>query len=706
VLLETVIPAATRLWRLAIAGTILAGLVLLGAALPAQGQDIPNLQAAVTDQTGSLTSDGISQIEAATQRLFDRTGVQLYVLFVQTTDGSDIGQFAAQVGNQNLRADDALIVVALTERTDNISVGSDLAARVSEASLDSVRSNILEPGLASGDLAGAVTRTADFLGDVFPQIPAETARPATPPPSGGSSADGGISRDLFDFLVVLVVALVLIVGLAWMVSRVRHLRVQRKAAFEDAKIQEQLGRQATDLLIKTDDALRDAEQELGVVEAEFGADQGKPMREALAAAKVQLNAAFTVGQKIDDAEPESSDQRRQMLQQIVETCAQAQSVVDAQAAALAELRNLEQNAGAALDHLDEQRKGLDKRLVDSGVIRTRLGRYADASIASAAGNFDAARAKLNEAHQQIKAGRKSVVAGEKAAAAVAATKAQHALSDTGALLDACGHLADGLDDTAAKMKSELSAAEKDVEAARKQVASGQPGSLAAILTDAETALADAQRAAGAERPDVFAAYKRAIDANSLADKLLETAREEEANRQRALQAATAAIAAAETSVVRARDYISGYRRSQEIGRQARNRLAEAERHLDQAKALIDHDANEAAKEAKAADRQANEAYRLAQEPPPGFSPADLSGLHPNTALGSLIAGVVLGGLLSGGGRRGGGWFGTPSHGGGHIGGFGGGGFGSGGFGGGVGSGGFGGSHMGGFGGGRSSSGHW
>ena len=109
-----------------------------------------------------------------------------------------------------------------------------------------------------------------------------------------------------------------------------------------------MGRAANKLMIKTDDDLRDAQQELGFAEAEFGSDQAQPLRQALDGAREELNAAFAVGQKLDDAEPETPEQRRVMIQEIIDRCNKAQQVIAQQSAQLARLRDLERTAGEVL----------------------------------------------------------------------------------------------------------------------------------------------------------------------------------------------------------------------------------------------------------------------------------------------------------------------------------------------------------------------
>ncbi len=698
-------------WRQALAA-VLVGLVLVwSGAAATRAADIPSLQSAVTDQTGVLAGREAA-IQDALQQLFESSGIQLYVLFVPTTGDMSIGDYAAAVGDQDLGSRDALLVVALQDHTDNVSVGSGLSDRVSQTSLDRLRTSVLEPGLASGDYAGAVLSTVKSLQDVF-----GAPEPAVTPPPSQPAQPAQSSGDALIFLVILVALIAVVVGAAWLVGRIRALRAERQAAFEEAKTQEQLGRQANKLLIKTDDDLRDAEQELGFAEAEFGSDQAKPLHLALDGAHEELKAAFAIGQKLDDSEPETPEQRRAMIQEIIDHCTKAEQVVAQQSAELAHLRDLERNAGDVLGRLDGDLATAQAQLGDTTAAQVRLAHFADASTASVAGNVDKARDKIALAQERLAGGHKALADGQKSAAALAANEAQTALADATTLLTAVGNMADSLEQTATKLDTELKEAASDVEAAQAAVKPGGQPTPPQALADAQSALSDAQAKAAGDRPDVLAAFQSATQAHTLADKILADVREEAAKRQRAYQGAQAAIAAADTGVSRVRDYISGNRRSQDIGRAARNRLAEAERHLAQAKAVLEQDSANALSEANTAGQLANEAYALAQQTPPSYDPIDPNRYRPDTGFGSLLAGAILGSILTGGGRRGGwgggyrGGRGAPTRGpsgwGGPSGGFGGGRASSGGFGGGFGSGGFGGGHGGGgFGGGRSSGGHW
>ena len=80
-----------------------------------------------------------------------------------------------------------------------------------------------------------------------------------------------------------------------------------------------LARDANRLLIETDDAVRDAEQELGFAEAQFGATEVEAFRAALREASGQLQGAFAARQRLDDNEPEDEATRAALLP-LGETC--------------------------------------------------------------------------------------------------------------------------------------------------------------------------------------------------------------------------------------------------------------------------------------------------------------------------------------------------------------------------------------------------
>ena len=121
----------------------------------------------------------------------------------------------------------------------------------------------------------------------------------------------------------------------------------------------QLARQANSGLIAIDDRIRNADQEVGFVEAQYGTDEAAPFKAAVAAAQEQLKGAFEVASVSTTRQPEDPPTREAMLQDIVARVSKASEALDAQAAQIDALRNLERQAPSILAALPVQADALD-----------------------------------------------------------------------------------------------------------------------------------------------------------------------------------------------------------------------------------------------------------------------------------------------------------------------------------------------------------
>jgi hypothetical protein len=189
-----------------------------------------------------------------------------------------------------------------------------------------------------------------------------------------------------------------------------------------------------------------------------------------------------------------------------------------------------------------------------------------------------------------------------------------------------------------------------------------PGdALGPVVARAAAAFAAADEAAGRPRPDPIAALRLFGEAGTALDQGIADARAATDRARRAAAALDQAALTARSSVAAAEDFVATRRGA--VGAQARTRLAEARRHLEQAGGP---DPVAALQEAQQADALAQEALRLAR--------ADVTQWDrptSTTGTGGDLASLILGGILSGAssayrgrrtGRRGGG-FSTGSFGG-------------------------------------------
>ena len=679
---------------------------------------MPQLRDSVTDDADVLSTDEEAQVADALSRLRDERDVQLFVAFVDTTDPETVTDFTQATAEQNsLGGNDALLLVSIGERSDALWVGPSLDA-VTDDEIDDIL-GVAEDVLADGDFAGAMIAAAEALGEATTSeavtVPPATTAPITPQPEPGDGAEsptGGLN-------LVPLLAVLLIAGGVFLVGRTFIMR--RNAAKADAAERDRLSREANRALLATDEAVRDADQEIGFAEAQWGETEAAPYREALARAREELRAAFAVRQRLDDSEPDTPEQRRQMLQEIVGRTTAANQLLAAQVARLAALRDLERTAPDQLAALPAAIDGLRARHAQAGATLARLeASYAQAAVASVTGNLVEADKALATAAGEADRGR-TLPDARRADMVVALRRAQGATTSATRLIDAVDHLARTLDDAATRLPQELAAAAADVATARAgvtRVASSPalpppPGGQGVPAQDTGAALAaaarllgDARRAAETRPLDPLAALEQATAANAAADTIVAGIQATEVQRQRRLQVAASAIATARGRVDRAIDYITTRRHG--VGREARTRAAEAEARLADAERLAATDPEAAVTVAQRAVQLADEAYGIAAREfgawNAGSGPVAGPYVRRGGSAGADIAGAIIGGIIGGvlsGGGRGSGWGGSSWGGGGRSGG--------GGFGlprGPLGGGGFGGGGGGGGGGGRVRGGRW
>ena len=653
----------------------------------------------LTDLADVFTDGQRSEAEAAIESVAD--DVSLWALFVRTTDGTPAADYAEEVAALNgLGANDAVLVVATDDRRYAMWVGP-LLDEVGDDEIDIILAEGVEPQLAAGEWGTAVAAAAEGLvGALSGTPPQEPEQPEEPGEAPAPSNGGG------SFPWAAVGILAAIVAALWIWNRWRSGRAAGLDAEERDRKLGGLARQANAMLIETDELIRHDAQELGFAEAQFGAAEAKKFREALDAARAELQAAFTVRQRLDDATPETPADREALLNEIVARCTKAQELLTTQTERFQQLRDLERRAPELLAALPAAVDAVEARLPDTDAKLEGLVADAPATARSVRGNQAEARKRIELARTTAAAGSNAQTGGDPAAAGRAVKAAQDALAQAAALLDAIDRQATALADAQAGLPAALEQARADVAAAGEAVEGATDRSQSDELGDARRKLAAAEAAAAGSERDVIKAFGLAREAEAAADALLAAVKEGEERTARELAAVDAEVQAAAISLERAEDFVTARRHG--VGRQARTRLSEARVSLEQALALRDRDAGAATKAAQRARALADQAYEEAS------AQFDTSGRGGNVVIGGrryrtgsddwgqdvggAILGGIIGSILSGGGRSGGGFGG----------GFGGGG---GGFGGGFGGGGGGGGRsfgggFGGGGGGRSRGGGW
>lgn len=639
---------------------LIAVLACAAFATPVHAQEPPFLNEQVTDLTGELDGDR-GTIEDALDDLQDEHGIQLWVLFIFTTGSLSATEYSDAVAEENsFGGNDALLVVALDDRSYATWVGPTLED-ITDAEIDDLLADELEPRLADGEYGEAVAAFASGLGEASgaaEPTPAPTATPA----GGGTTDDagegGGIS--IWPILGVIGAIIAGIVGFRWFRKRTGRGGSGKPAAATKPKDLDAL---ANVLLLEVDELLQDTRDELGFAEAQFRDADVAPLRNAVDQAANELRDAFLLRQKLDDNDPEPPAERKAVLERLIQHCETAKNLLTSQTARIEEIRDLERNAPDILRALEAQVAEVERGIP---VVERRfeaLRTFAPNVWEPLDGNVGEARKRLEYTREAATEGLAAVAESRRQDAAFAAREGQTALADAKALLDAIEQQATLVDEANARVQEELTAAEADIAAARTALRDGRISGGADALARAEAQLQSARRQAGAAARDPFAIIQLAQEANSGADAVLEDVREERERQRRQAEACQANIRRAETAYRRAADYI--FARRGGVGSEARTRLAEAERRLDVARRLCDADLGRAASEAESVERLAADALRMARSDFEGSRRYDDDDRddrrgpgRPAGDVGTKVLGGIIGGMLGAGMSRGG-FGGTP-----------------------------------------------
>ncbi|MFE5310523.1 TPM domain-containing protein [Isoptericola sp. NPDC056605] len=673
-----VAPAAPRRAAAAVGACVLAlVLALAGAAVLALSASavppLTQLDSEITDQSGVLDDGDVAQVQASLDQLADDTPYQLFVVYVDSFDGTDGRDWANRTATDaGLGVNDLLLAVATQDRAYGLSV--DTNNGLSDAQLDQVE-QVAEDHLRDDDWAGAAIAAADTIR------------------TGGTTSSGG------GWGVAAAVGGVAVAGgvggWLWVRSRRRKQGTAAPAGPGDlsAVPTEELERRVGTALVEIDDALRTSEQELGFAQAEFGLEATQDFSAALEVAKADVGQAFHLRQELDDDVPDSEPRRRQLLAGILELTEHAGASLDAQTDAFDELRALQQRAPELLDETEQRAGEIEARVpVARETLDGLAASYPASALASVRGNPDQATALVAHAREAVASGRTALTGRTRAASVAHLRAAQNALGQAATLLDAVDQAGAQLATAGADLDKGLASIGQDVADAARLVPAGGAGdgqadraAVAAALAEAESAMTQARDARSGGDP--LAALHRLTAAEAALDTALAPAREKAEADARARALLRDTLGRVDSQVRATQDYVATRRGA--VGPEARTRLAEAARLVAEAQALQSQDPTAALERAQQAERYAQQATRLAEQDTSSW------GANQGGQGGPNVGGMVLGGILldsvlrgSGGGISGGfgGGYGGGRRRGGYGGGFGGG-RGGGGFGGGRSSGG-------------------
>ncbi|MBT9567215.1 MAG: YgcG family protein [Thiobacillus sp.] len=171
------------------AWTMLGFLVLLLAGSAWAQIAVPELSRPVTDLTQTLSASQIAALEGKLAVFEARTGSQIAVLMVPTTQPEDIAQYGIRVADQwklgrKKIEDGVILIVAKDDRKLRIEVGYGLEGAIPDAIARRVIAEVITPRFKNGDFSGGIDAGVNQLMRLIEgeSLPAPTAES----PTGGS----------------------------------------------------------------------------------------------------------------------------------------------------------------------------------------------------------------------------------------------------------------------------------------------------------------------------------------------------------------------------------------------------------------------------------------------------------------------------------------------------------------------------------------
>ncbi len=150
---------------------------------------VPPLTARVTDLTATLAASDKTALEANLQALEARSGVQVAVLLVPTTQPESIEQYsirvveAWQLGRKG-QDDGVLLLVAKDDRKLRIEVGYGLEGRIPDVVAFRIIDQEITPRFKQGDFAGGIRVGTERIAALIEGQESPEANASNPVPSG------------------------------------------------------------------------------------------------------------------------------------------------------------------------------------------------------------------------------------------------------------------------------------------------------------------------------------------------------------------------------------------------------------------------------------------------------------------------------------------------------------------------------------------
>jgi hypothetical protein len=618
----------------------------------------------IVDSAGVLGGDK-SEVEAAIKKLGTDHATVLHVVTVKKFENpTDREAWTDEVAKKAGLGPNALILAVATDTRQYIL--NKGGSKITTAQVENIKSSAIGPQLANGDYAQAAVNAAEAIGDAA---------------GGGSgklpSGDGAGTAVLVGTGVVAAGG-----AGAYLYFRNKRKKAASQAATgsygpQGAELDplaslsvEELRRKSGSLLIEADDAIKSSEQELMFAQAQYGDSAVGNFTKALDEAKGHMTESFKLQQQLDDHIPDTEEQQRTWLGEIIRRSEAALASLQEQKADFDSLRELEKNAPQALAAVNAGAREADAKIASAEQsLSTLRAKYAESALTQVSDNILQAKERLAFVQNATATAQQKLGEGEGSLAAVAVRAAEESLHQTNVLLDAISKVSSNLDEARNSLEAAVADTSQDLAQARAIIQSGAHPELAGPVAGVEAALGQVKAEIQGGKIDPIATLQRVETAHQSLDQALTGIRDQQEQARRAQASLQQTIMSAQAQISATSDYITARRGG--VGTEARTRLAESQRNLDYALSIARTDPVTALTYAQQAHALAAQAAQLAQADVDhfdgyanqGYGRGGMFGGGGGGGLGgAILGGILINSILNGGG--GGGWGGGHSDGGG------------------------------------------
>lgn len=644
----------TRSLRLGWLFALLAGAALtLTLPLPARAVTPVELDSVVTDTTNSLGGRDIQAVEEASAELKEKTGVSLYLVVVDRfEDPADGFEWAnASVERSQLGAKD--VVLYIGEDVYEYGLSIDHTLNISDTDRRNITNKIRDE-ITEGRYADAAVEVAEYLDRAIrkEEIAAEEAAAINTALGVGAVGTATVGGTMY------------VVG-----KRRKNKRTAAAAARRAAEFKERSDNAGIEL-VRMDNLIRSAEEEVQFATAQFGGEVTADYGSAVQAAKQRAQDAFALQGKLFDHIPDTEQEQDSWLGEIEAITQTTARELSEHQQRFAQLQQRQSQVPQLVAALNDRIPALRSRHDELTNWLTSVKPQLDAeSIAPIGADMEQSDRMLQLAALETENAQQGWDAGDRGAAIVDVTDAESAITQAADLLDSLDAARQQIIDAPAAIASKT----RDVTQLLlqlEQLHRTDPSVIDAgeqsAISKARAELTATEQLGGVYRNPITTT-SRLITVESTLQSILQESMDEKTRLDHARAALVGEISDARAEVAVVERYINSHRGG--LSSAPRARLAQAVSQLNRAEAMHSDNPLQALEHAREAARLARKARSDAEDEMTRYDAANYwsggvsyggswsryggnrrySRNSSGSTVGDAIIGGIIGGLLSGGG---------------------------------------------------------